>query len=607
MRLLLLSISFFALSMTLLYNYQESIRTKQIAEALQDLSVAQRLRGQEKFEAWYFYSQLEVNEEPASVQFERFHNSAFFSTHPLIRHEELLARHWQKKNKLTQLRQALTESKIQFNHLPLDPNNSTNLVPVLDWINRNLDIISNLQDLNSEFNRYLSETLSKNIRTSILINLAMLVFIGSCWFYIYHNRQKELFIKSQVLNKNLIARQQELQISQRVMTSIMEDLKIEKANALDVAINYQQLASIVEQSSEAILKLDTDGTINRVNPAALILLHRPIESLLNKNLATIFGEQNKSIIDSSIDKVKALLNKTDIQIEVPSFIIEGDISIFEIHFSPLQSSEKSLIGISVFLRDITSMILYQKQLSSINSRLQEKNREMEQFIYTISHDLKSPLVTIGAFTKKLQTTLEEKSSEKEKHQLRRIQANVVHMETLLNELLNLSRVIRQEISKEWLDTDKVVNKVLNTLESSIKECNANISISSPLDPIFANEHQFYQCVQNLIANAIKYRKPDCNLVISIQTKKLQYWSEFIIMDNGLGIDAKYHQQIFNIFERLDIGEGSGVGLAIIKTIMEKHLGQVVLNSAEGEGSTFKLIFPNSNNAIADTQPQSAVG
>lgn len=607
MRIFLLSISLFAVTMTLAYNYRESEKTRAIGEALQDLNMVQRLRGQQKFEAWYFYTLLERNRTPVNVQFERFYNSHFFDKQPPIRNEAEVAKGWGNHQTLLQLRDDLEEAKSNFNKITLDPDEPQNLEPVLTWVTNILDITTNFQDLNNEFNQYLSQNLAKNLRINIFINLVMLVFIGACWFLIYYNRQKELLNNSLALNEKLSHQHQDLQVTQRVMTSVMEDLKIEKVNALTTAINNQQLATIVEQSSEAILKLDTEGGITSVNPAALTMLQIPLKNLLNQDFSGLFGDQNETAIQSSIDQVKSHLARAEIQLETSIPPNQGDLAIYEIHFSPLQNREKSLTGISVFIRDITSMIQYQKQLSSINSRLQEKNREMEQFIYTISHDLKSPLVTISAFAKRLQTSLQDRYNDKEKHQLERIQINVAHMETLLNELLNLSRVIRQSIEKQWLDTEKVVNKVLNTLESSIKESDTTISITTPLEPIYANEHQFYQCIQNLVSNSIKYKKPDNKLIISIQSKKHLFWSEFVIMDNGLGIDPKYHQQIFNIFERLDVGEGSGVGLAIVKTIMEKHLGQVVLNSNSGEGSTFKLLFPNPNNTINSKPSKSAVG
>ncbi|MDX1695396.1 MAG: ATP-binding protein, partial [Ketobacteraceae bacterium] len=269
---------------------------------------------------------------------------------------------------------------------------------------------------------------------------------------------------------------------------------------------------------------------------------------------------------------------------------DGTLVPAEIGLSPISAQGHDYTIASIV--DMSQAVNQKNALSRLNRQLAEKNREMEQFIYTVSHDLRSPLVTIEAFARKLATELAGQLSDKQAHRLTRIQANVSHMDQLLTDLLSLSRVIKRELQITTLDTSKLVAKLLNTLEAEISEVNADIAVEQPLLPLTANESLFYQCLQNLVVNAIKYRHPDRRLEIHIGTIKKDNMTGISVADNGVGIDEKYHEQIFGIFERLEQGSGTGVGLAIVNAIVEKHNGTIKLESAPGKGSCFTLFFPD---------------
>ncbi len=231
------------------------------------------------------------------------------------------------------------------------------------------------------------------------------------------------------------------------------------------------------------------------------------------------------------------------------------------------------------------------QIKQANNTLQQRNAEMEQFIYTVSHDLKSPLVTISGFSRKLAQDLGTQLSESQAHYFTRIQANVDQMDALLSDLLNLSRAIRQDVEKEVVDTEAVIRGQCSTLEGLIDQAGAQIVVHSPMANLYANERQFAQCIANLFTNAIKYRDETRPLVIDVHAENEGRFTRVSVKDNGLGISEKYHQQIFRIFERLGYGDGTGVGLTIVKTIMERHAGEIRLDSEPGVGSTFTLLFP----------------
>lgn len=232
-----------------------------------------------------------------------------------------------------------------------------------------------------------------------------------------------------------------------------------------------------------------------------------------------------------------------------------------------------------------------EQLQIANDVMEEKNKEMERVVYAVSHDLKAPLVTISAFTQSLARDLEEQVTEKQRHRFNRILANIGNLEGLLSDLLNLSRIIQRQFEKADVDVRPIIEKQCDMQQSEIAEINGEIKVSADLARVWGNERLLEQCVQNLISNAIKYRSPNRNLVIEVRCEVVENETHFSISDNGLGIAPEYQEKIFNIFERIGHGEGSGVGLAIVKSAMDKHGGRVELDSAEDAGCTFKLCFP----------------
>lgn len=259
----------------------------------------------------------------------------------------------------------------------------------------------------------------------------------------------------------------------------------------------------------------------------------------------------------------------------------------EQHRDAILKSQNNLLNVIAHLNEEKNIA------SNLNEQLLNKNSEMEQFIYTISHDLKSPLVTIGGFSRQLTNEISGDITEKQAHKLRRIEKNVKEMESLLADLLELSRVVQKAIDREPVDVMSVIKTELTLLEDLILAENANIKIHEPIGHIYANERLLSQCLANLFINAIHYRDQSRPLAIDIKFSKKMNYDVLTVADTGIGIEKKYHELVFRIFERLSTkkGDGTGVGLTIVKTVMEKHEGRVVLESELGVGSAFHLYFP----------------
>lgn len=270
---------------------------------------------------------------------------------------------------------------------------------------------------------------------------------------------------------------------------------------------------------------------------------------------------------------------------------DGDLFPIEVGLTPI-TVDKEVYVISSII-DISERLQQQRALKNLNAELRRKNQEMEQFIYTVSHDLKAPLVTIAGFANRLKNSDDLPLQESHHHKLDRIIANVRSMESLLQDLLHLSRIIKRDLEKTLVDSNTTLQHVLGSLEGDIKKMGAKILIEGPLPNLYAQESLLFQCLQNIISNALKYSKPDVRPVISISAAQEAGHTGVRISDNGIGIAEHHQERIFHVFERLnpDAGEGSGVGLSIVKTIMEKHSGKIVLESIVGKGTSFSILFP----------------
>lgn len=356
------------------------------------------------------------------------------------------------------------------------------------------------------------------------------------------------------------------------------------------AVSLRFLDNILENAHDAIIATDNGGMIIRWNRSASSLFEIPYSDTIGKPIAQIaLGEWRETVPQLLADLNAKQTPYKDKELRCTT--VAGTELYIDLMLSVILNEFKEAIGISLIARDVSDKHRTLEALKSANAQLDKKNREMEQFVYIVSHDLKSPLVTISGFTTILRKELLNNLNERQIHRFDRILDNVTQMQNMLAELLSISRIIRQELERESVDVEDLLESMLKTMEASINESGGKIHIESPLHKVTANRRLLSQCLQNLISNALKYRDPTRPLLVAIATEKTPDHVLISVSDNGLGIDPQFHDKVFGLFERLDVGEGTGVGLAIIRTIMERHGGEVLLKSQPGHGSRFSLLFP----------------
>jgi signal transduction histidine kinase len=236
----------------------------------------------------------------------------------------------------------------------------------------------------------------------------------------------------------------------------------------------------------------------------------------------------------------------------------------------------------------------QKVLEEQKVELEEKNAELTQFAYTVSHDLKSPLVTINGYLGYLEQDAASGNIERLKKDTQRIQEATNKMHTLLTELLELSRIGRMMNMSVDVSFEDLVKDALDLVHGQIQSQSVAIHIQLNLPIVHGDRQRLTEVLQNLLDNAAKYMGDQPDPLIEIG----QHGEEdgnliFFVRDNGIGIASQYHERIFGLFNKLDAeSEGTGIGLALVKRIVEFHGGRIWVESDFGQGSTFYFTLPS---------------
>lgn len=360
----------------------------------------------------------------------------------------------------------------------------------------------------------------------------------------------------------------------------------------------------IEKMAEGAVTLNPEGLILYCNTQFANMVKRTISDIIGKPFKSFVTEEDQADYTALFEKCW----KADCKGEV--CLLAGD------HETPVQLSLATLelaegISLSIILTDLTAQKRTQKQLLENNTQLEEINRALEisnhdlqQFASIASHDLQEPLRKIQMFSSIMKDKL-DRSPQDAKKQLQKIINAADRMKTLIIDVLTYSKLSANELQLDCTDFNEIIDELKEDFELVIEEKGAQIN-AGPLPCIEVNKGQIRQVFQNIISNALKFAKPGVPPVIEITSKRIaeksfdspeQQDGPFCLVcikDNGIGFNEKYVQNIFSLFERLhtkDKYEGTGIGLAIAKKIVEKHNGLITAISKEGCGAEFQIILP----------------
>jgi signal transduction histidine kinase len=262
-----------------------------------------------------------------------------------------------------------------------------------------------------------------------------------------------------------------------------------------------------------------------------------------------------------------------------------------------QARDHALHEVSERKRAQEALKKNEKKLEALLTELSAKNAELETFVFSVSHDLKTPIVTIEGFMGALREDFGNLIPEDCERYLNYIGDATRKMETLINDLLELSRIGRLTVKKTEFSLADLMEEVIAGLQPQIEAKGIQVTVSQGLPLVYGEKKRLVQVMENLLSNAIKYigkENPSPRIEVGVREQDDQ--KVVFVRDNGIGIERIYFEKIFQVFQRLPsakkIGQGTGIGLAIVKRVIEYHGGSVWLESEPGKGTTFFFTLKN---------------
>lgn len=370
----------------------------------------------------------------------------------------------------------------------------------------------------------------------------------------------------------------------------------------------------VEQAREfAIFMTDPAGLISDWNPGAERILGYSEQEILGQHLSVCFTPEDRQtqVVELELRKARetgqANNERWHIRKDGSRFWASGVLVALQSDHSPLR-------GFAKILRDDTARKLAEEEIKKLNTELEnhvtdrtaalkETNEQLENFCYTVSHDLRAPLRAMRGFSQALSEDYRDQLDEVARDYLQRIINSAGRMDSLIQDLLAYSRASRRELKIEEVSLEEVIESAQSTLFDEILKKRASFTVQRPLPRVLAHREALEQALTNLILNSLTYVKETVRPRVDISTETLGPAVRILIQDNGIGIAAEHHERIFRIFERLHFDQypGTGVGLAIVRRSIERMGGKVGLESRLDQGSRFWIELPKALPAKEETR------
>lgn len=364
----------------------------------------------------------------------------------------------------------------------------------------------------------------------------------------------------------------------------------------------ERFRTIVESVPSGIIMIDDSGTI--------VLSNSETERMFGYEKGELFGKKVEMLVPNrirghhpelrkqfSVDPQKRQMGAGR---DLTGQRRDGSEIPVEIGLNPIHTGEGNYVLASIV--DITERKFIETKLHKAYGEVQQKNEEMEQFVYTVSHDLKSPLVTSMSFLGFLREDLKEHKMEDVMDSLERLEKAHKRMQQLINDLLQLSRVGRLGLQPEEVHLQDILDDVIESQSEKINSKGIRIEVPVRLPTMVVDRGRIQQVFENLLNNALKYGMGEAELKVEILFKETVFDICICVKDHGPGIEKQYHKKIFALFQRLhNDPEGTGVGLAIVSRIMQLHGGHAWVESEPGKGAEFWLSFPKNHVISAENE------
>lgn len=403
----------------------------------------------------------------------------------------------------------------------------------------------------------------------------------------------------------------------RQIAAVNENLRLlEEQTARKSELHFHTL---IKDSSDITGIFMPDGTVKFISPSIENILGYPLEKSVGSNCFDFINPEDAENLRSDFQKTVAdreFVFRNEFRYKHR----DGSWRILEGIGKAFYDQDGNFLGILQNSRDVTDRKVAENQLRSSAAKLERSNRELQDFAYVASHDLQEPLRKVQAFGDRLSRKYSDSLGDEGNDYIRRMRDAAGRMQVLINDLLTFSRVTTKAKPFQKIDLNKIVGEVVSDLEIRIEKTNGQVEIGE-LPEIDADPVQMRQLLQNLIGNALKFHKANESPVIKVFAQKIvneekeslinadeihstitdeklnnaeNNFFQLVIKDNGIGFDEKYLDRIFTVFQRLhgrSEYEGSGIGLAVCRKIVERHNGQITAHSEPEKGATFIVTLP----------------
>ena len=373
----------------------------------------------------------------------------------------------------------------------------------------------------------------------------------------------------------------------QVRVSSIRDLTERYRDQEEISQKNTTLQALFYNTPNAVVLCDINNNqVLDVNPRFVSIFGYSIDECRGRMLDDLTVPQE--LLGEFTANIQILLEGGVASMETRRQDNMGRIFDVSIHAIPISN-----YGYYVVYEDISERKQAENLIQEQMRELEAKNAEMERFTYTVSHDLRSPLITIKGFSGMLLNDIKKGKMDRLENDIHRIGNAANKMEGLLEDLLALSRVGRMLNPFSTFSVSKVSLDVAELLHGALQERGVRLSIEENMPEIWADETRIREVLQNLVENAIKFMGQQADPQISIGHCSSCSEKIFFIKDNGRGIEPRYHEKVFGLFDKLETGtDGTGIGLALVKRIIEFHHGRVWVESAGiGCGSTFYFSLP----------------
>ena len=366
----------------------------------------------------------------------------------------------------------------------------------------------------------------------------------------------------------------------------------------------QRFQSLIENAADVVGIFDADGIFRYLSPSITRVLGYKPEQLIGAKFISFLHPDDVSLAQTAFIE-STQISGAGVPVQVRVRNQEGAWRVMEGLIKNLLDSP-TVNGIVITVRDVTERVEADKVLRAYTVQLEQSNRELQDFAFVASHDLQEPLRKVRAFGDRLQSKYSAVLDERGQDYVTRMQDAAARMQSLLQDLLTFSRVTTRARPFEWVDLDQINRAAVADLENTIKQTKGVVEIDH-LPSIEADPSQMQQLMQNLISNGLKFHREGLSPLVKVTGQCIKNDDQMLpgssvddtlcqltVEDNGIGFDEKYLDRIFQVFQRLHgRGEydGTGIGLAVCRKIVERHNGVITAQSTLGQGAKFIITLP----------------